>query len=260
MQQNQLKHQALKTRAHQLGQWSNLMALILVVGLLLTTMLLWRRFLRPIEQIRRAIVGHVQQRSFEFKLAVEDKGELKDLAIAQNQVLSEIADQFEFNRQIKAFSDLIRGCADTEQLGREVSQFLSRKLKVPYVVSYIFQDTKLTPIGRNQTEANAEVNLSIAQDCHATVVRNHQTLRISGSADGFKVILPECDLLLEEMIFFPLLIHKELVGILEIGAMRQLSEADFNWIETMSEDLAVSIQLTQNAQLQRQAELRVSNN
>lgn len=60
------------------------------------------------------------------------------------------------------------------------------------------------------------------------------------------------------MYFIPLIVNNDMVGVLELGSVRSLSDKEIDWLQEAQEDLAVGIQLTFNAELQMEAEQRVS--
>lgn len=234
------------------------MALILLITVTATTVLLWVRFLKPLDNIRSTIVSKVRDKEFEFQLDVNTQGELKDLAAAQNEVLGEIAERFEFTRRIKAFSDLIRGCADTKELGLQVSNFFSQRLELPYVAIYVLKSNSLHLVGGVGVD---EKTLEMDKDTvsfHRTIMLTKDFLRIRNSEDKFCLDLPTGKICLGEMYFIPLIVNNDMVGVLELGSVRSLSDKEIDWLQEAQEDLAVGIQLTFNAELQMEAEQRVS--
>ncbi|WP_429740025.1 response regulator [Enterovibrio makurazakiensis] len=230
--------------------------LILTVGL--STVLLWYRFLKPLDNIRRVIVSKVRDKQFEFKLDVESQGELKDLAAAQNEVLGEIAQRFEFSRQIKAFSDLIRGCSDTKDLGLQVANFYSQRLELPYVAIYVQRNEKLHLVGGVGTDETTKEMDVESVSFHRTIMLTKEFLRIRNEKDKFSLMLPAGELRLEEMYFMPLVVNNDMVGVLELGSTRSFTDQEIDWLLEAQEDLAVGIQLTINSELQLEAEKRVS--
>ncbi|WP_232312664.1 hybrid sensor histidine kinase/response regulator [Enterovibrio coralii] len=234
------------------------MAFALIITVATTTILLWYRFLKPLDNIRRNIVSKVRDKQFEFKLDVESQGELKDLAAAQNEVLAEIAERFEFSRQIKAFSDLIRGCSDTKDLGLQVANFFSQRLELPYVAIYVNRNDKLSLVGGVGIDEQTKVMEAETVSFHRTIMLTKEFLRIRNEDDKFTLSLPVGDLKLGEMYFIPLIVNNDMVGVLELGSVRSFSDKEIDWLTEIREDLAVGIQLTINAELQLEAEQRVS--
>ncbi len=234
------------------------MAILLVISLLTTTILLWRGFLKPLELMRKTIIGQVEKKQFEFKLDIKHQGELKDLAIAQNEVLSEIADQFEFNRRIKAFSDFIRGCDTSHQLAEQTANFLIRNLNLPYAALYLKRQNKITFVGGIGHDESIEEMETECQTYHATVMKTQSPLRVCGERKKFQLRLPTLSFDIEEMHFFPLSVNNEAVGILELGAVEKLTETQYEWLDAVLEDLAVNLQLTSNNELQVETERKVS--
>ncbi|MFS1877001.1 hybrid sensor histidine kinase/response regulator [Enterovibrio norvegicus] len=234
------------------------MAYLLIISVAATTILLWVRFLKPLDNIRSTIVSKVKDKQFEFKLDVESQGELKDLASAQNKVLEEIAERFEFSRQIKAFSDLIRGCANTRSLGIEVPTFFSQRFEIPYSAIYCVRNEKLHLIGGVGVDEQTKVMEAESVSFHRTIIRTKEFLRIRNQDEKFTLTLPAGLLKLEEMYFIPLFVNSEMVGVLELGSVRVLSDKEIDWLSEAQEDLAVGIQLTMNAELQVEAERRIS--
>ncbi|MDD1780386.1 response regulator [Enterovibrio sp. ZSDZ35] len=234
------------------------MAFALIITVVTTTILLWYRFLKPLDNIRSNIVSKVKDKEFEFKLDVESQGELKDLAAAQNEVLAEIAERFEFSRQIKAFSDLIRGCVDTKDLGEQVANFFSQQLELPYVAIYVNRNEKLTLVGGVGIDEQSKEMEASTVSFHRTIMLTKEFLRIRNEDEKFTLALPFGNLLLGEMYFIPLMVNSDMVGVLELGSVRTLSDKEIDWLTEIREDLAVGIQLTINAELQLEAEHRVS--
>lgn len=234
------------------------MVLLLIASVAMTTILLWVRFLKPLDNIRSTIVGKVKEKEFEFKLDVENQGELKDLAAAQNEVLAEIAEQFKFSRQIKAFSDLIRGCIEANDLGEQVAQFLSQRLCLPYVSIYVLEGDNLRLIGGIGIDEQIQTMKSNCVSFHRAVMKTKKFLRIQNEDDSFNLMLPSGSLQLKEMYFIPLIVNNDIVGIVELGSIRILSVKETDWLSQALDDLAVGIQLTMNAELQQIAERRIS--
>ncbi|WP_039849976.1 MULTISPECIES: response regulator [Grimontia] len=234
------------------------MAGMLLIAVLATTTLLWFRFLKPLDNIRSTIVSKVRDKEFEFKLDVDRQGELKDLAQAQNEVLREIAERFEFSRQVKAFSDLIRGCSGMEELGFQVANFFSQRLELPYAALYVVRNDSMNLVGGVGVDEQSEAMQKETVSFHRTILVTKETLRIRNDKDHFALTLPVGKLSLSEMYFIPLIVNNEMVGVLELGSVRLLSDKEIDWLNEVQEDLAVGIQLTINAELQMEAEQRVS--
>ncbi|WP_150137653.1 response regulator [Candidatus Enterovibrio escicola] len=234
------------------------MAILLIVSVLITTVLFWLRFLKPLDNIRNNIICKVRNKEFEFKLDVESQGELKDLAVVQNVVLQEISERFEFNRQIKVFSDLIRGCIDIKDLGDQVVNFFSQCLELPYAAIYVSSNETLRLVGRVGVDDKSEEMATENASFHRTIMRSKTFLRIRNHDDKFSITLPAGILKLEEMYFFPLNVNNDVVGVLELGSVRCLSDKEINWLAEVQADLAVGIQLTMNAELQLEADHRIS--
>ncbi|WP_198159464.1 response regulator [Grimontia marina] len=234
------------------------MAFLLLLAVLTTTTLLWYRFLKPLDNIRSTIVSKVRNKEFEFKLDVNKQGELKDLAHAQNEVLREIAERFEFSRQVKAFSDLIRGCSDMGELGFQVANFFSQRLELPYTALYVVRGDIMSLVGGVGVDEQSEDMQKETLSFHRTILVTKEVLIIRNDRDQFALTLPVGRLSLSEMYFIPLIVNNEMVGVLELGSVRLLSDKEHDWLNEVQEDLAVGIQLTRNAELQMEAEQRVS--
>ncbi|CZF81570.1 Signal transduction histidine-protein kinase BarA [Grimontia celer] len=249
---------ALKQQRANMDGITITMAFMLLIAVLTTTTLLWYRFLKPLDNIRSTIVNKVRNKEFEFKLDVNKQGELKDLAYAQNEVLREIAERFEFSRQVKAFSDLIRGCSGMGELGFQVANFFSQRLELPYVALYVVRGDNMSLVGGVGVDEQSEQMQKETVSFHRTILVTKEVLRIRNDKDQFALTLPVGRLSLSEMYFIPLIVNNEMVGVLELGSVRLLSDKEIDWLNEVQEDLAVGIQLTLNAELQMEAEQRVS--
>lgn len=254
---NQTLQQLQQERANMDGIAIS-MAFMLLIAVISTTVLLWFRFLKPLDNIRSTIVSKVRDKEFEFKLDIDNQGELKDLAQAQNEVLREIAERFELGRQVKAFADLIRGCSGMDELGDLVTNFLSKGLELPYVALYVVRGRTMTLVGGVGVDEKSDAMDKDTVSFHRAILTTRQFLRIRNDKGHFTLTLPVGELSLSEMYFIPLMVNNEMVGVLEVGAVRLLSDKEMDWLSEMQEDLAVGIQLTLNAEMQMEAEQRIS--
>ncbi|WP_223823287.1 hybrid sensor histidine kinase/response regulator [Candidatus Enterovibrio altilux] len=243
---------------HNMDRIAVSMAYLLIFTVAITTMLLWVQFLKPLDNIRRTIVSKVRNKEFEFKLDVDSQGELKDLATAQNKVLEEIAERFEFSRQIKVFSDLIRGCVDTKDLGNRIPIFFLQRFEIPYSAIYVLRNEKLHLVGGVGVDEQTKVMEAESVSFHRAIIESKEFLRIRNQNEQFSLTLPAGILKLAEMYFIPLCVNNDMVGVLELGSVRVLSDKEIDWLTEAQEDLAVGIQLTMNAELQIEAEHRIS--
>ena len=253
-----LKLDVLKNEKRNNNSLIFFMAFLLIISVAMTTILLWVRFLKPLDNIRRTIVSKVKEKEFEFKLDVQNQGELKDLAAAQNTVLAEIAEQFESNRQLKTFSDLIRGCIDTQVLGEKTVNFFSQKFGLPYVSLYVLKNDELKLVGGVGVDEQMTSMKASLVSFHRTIIKTREMLRIKNDGETFNLQLPAGSLQLKEIHFIPLKINNDIVGVLELGSIRLLSDKEIDWLLQAQKDLGVGIQLTNNAELQQIAERRIS--
>lgn len=232
------------------------MAFIIILIVIKTTTLLWTHILKPIDNIKRILNRKIKDKEFEFRITLDNQGELEDLVKAQNKILNNISDKFEFNRQIKSFCDLIKSCSEIKILAKEVSMFISATFDFPYTAMYTKKNNTFILISSVGIDENKIDDSSF--HFHQSIIKTKQPLKITNEDDEFNLFQAVKLLQLSEIHFIPLFVNNEIVGILEIGSIKKLNGQEINWLSQIKEELAISIQSTTNIELQQKVEIKIA--
>ncbi|MBE0368213.1 hybrid sensor histidine kinase/response regulator [Pseudoalteromonas aurantia] len=238
-------------------QLQKLMSIILIVSIALSFYLLWKMYINPVSKMQKKVVSHVEEDDYDFRLDTQTQGELANFSRAMNTLLHNISKQLQFNTIMKDFGLALRGKNSAKELGEELMQFLGRRLSVPLLGLYVFNDSKLFRVAGTGYCKKSPTYYDNYDSIHFHVLSSKQTYSMSLQESQYAIELNGESLYLSELYYFPLMVSNECVGLLELGSLKPVSEKDFEWVESVIQDLAISLQLTQNIELQRSTEKKV---
>ncbi|MCF2859971.1 response regulator [Pseudoalteromonas sp. SMS1] len=236
----------------------NIFNLVLLVNIALSFYLLWRLYINPVASIQKQVVTNVEQGNYNFTLDESVKGDLSDLSKSMNKLLSDLSEQLEFNTIMKDFGLALRGKKNPHELGEELLQFLEQRLSVPLLGLYVFEEQKvLNRVAGTGYSSSAAKTYSNYDSIHFHVLSTQKPYSMKFEKDQYAIELNGEKLSICELYYFPLVVSNDSIGLLELGSLVALTDQDYKWIKSVINDLAVSLQLTQNIDLQSKAEKRI---
>ncbi|KZN38074.1 histidine kinase [Pseudoalteromonas luteoviolacea CPMOR-2] len=236
----------------------NIFNLVLLVNIALSFYLLWRLYINPVASIQKQVVTNVEQGNYNFTLDESVKGDLSDLSKSMNKLLGDLSEQLEFNTIMKDFGLALRGKKNPHELGEELLQFLEQRLSVPLLGLYVFEEQKvLNRVAGTGYSSSAARTYSNYDSIHFHVLSTQKPYSMKFEKDQYAIELNGEKLSICELYYFPLVVSNDSIGLLELGSLVALTDQDYKWIKSVINDLAVSLQLTQNIDLQSKAEKRI---
>ncbi|KZN30492.1 histidine kinase [Pseudoalteromonas luteoviolacea S2607] len=236
----------------------NIFNIVLLVNIALSFYLLWRLYINPVASIQKQVVSNVEQGNYNFTLDESVKGDLSDLSKSMNKLLGDLSEQLEFNTIMKDFGLALRGKKNPHELGEELLQFLEQRLSVPLLGLYVFEEQKvLNRVAGTGYSCNSAKTYSNYDSIHFHVLSTQKPYSMKFEKDQYAIELNGEKLSICELYYFPLVVSNDSIGLLELGSLVALTDQDYKWIKSVINDLAVSLQLTQNIDLQSKAEKRI---
>ncbi len=255
----------LNNQMHQLKEdyevvhFANTVLIILLVSnILISFYLLWSLYIKPVATIQKQVVQNVKEKNLNFKLNESVRGELSVFTKSMNFLLENISEQLHFNTIMKDFGMALRGKKDPKALGEELLQFLEKRLPIPLMGLYVIENSSvLSRVAGTGYCASAPKKYNNRDCIHFHVVETKKPYRLRFGEHQYSIDLNGERLEINEMHYFPLLVGQQSIGLLELGCLESINSSDYKWVKSVIHDLAISLQLTQNIELQAKAEKRV---
>ncbi|WP_161569535.1 ATP-binding protein [Veronia nyctiphanis] len=230
---------------------------LLFLCIVMSAIVLWTFFFRPVTNIQNAILKRTEGDEFEVKLEPSEQGALKDLADAQNKLLLELHRRFEFSQTLKHFSDKIRGISETQTISEEICHYLSHHFSLPLVNVFVCDNGR--PICRASIGGQGNLpQLDEMPPLYKRVLQSQTIMRLRNDDRQFRIGLGSGELELHELIMLPLCVSEEPVGMIEMASIRSLTDSEIEWIEAVKDDMAIALQLAIAAEKHKEADKRTS--
>ena len=229
----------------------------LITATVMSFLLLWRLYISPLSKLSQTVVEKVENKDFSFTLTQKAYGDLQYFIDSLNVVFHHISEQLSNNTLVKDFNIVLRNNESTSLLCDRVTHFLMRHLPVEIVGIYIYENGALNRISGTGYGENQNVVISDESSTLIGVTRSREPMIIKDLDGAFVVPYNGGQLSINEMYYLPLVVKEEVIAVMEIGVVRQLGMVHFNWLNRMLNDLSISIQLSRNLELQRNAEQKV---
>ncbi len=230
---------------------------ILLLSIAVSFLLLWRLYISPLSQLLSTVVGQVKRKDYAFTITQTAYAELQKFIDSLNVVFHHISEQLSHNTLVKDFNIVLRTSQSTQALAREVTQFLLHQFPVQQIGIYIHQDDELTRIaGVGFGEGSANV-IRDDSSTEMSVLLSGEPYSMKSLKGKYAMQVNGASLELNEIYYFPLCVNGKPVALLELGTVDVLTPQQYQWLIQMLDDLSVSIQLSQNVELQRKAEKKV---
>lgn len=238
---------------------NTVLIVLLVSNIIISFYLLWSLYIKPVATIQKQVVQNVKEKNLNFKLNESVRGELSIFTKSMNFLLENISEQLNFNTIMKDFGMALRGKKDPKALGEELLQFLEKRLPIPLMGLYVIENNSvLTRVAGTGYCASAPKKYNNKDCIHFHVVETKKPYRLRFGEHQYSIDLNGERLEIDEMHYFPLLVGQQSIGLLELGCLESINSSDYKWVKSVIHDLAISLQLTQNIELQAKAEKRVS--
>ncbi|MCS0350559.1 response regulator [Vibrio ordalii] len=239
-------------------EWISLvLVLTLLSVIIISFILLWRLYINPLSQLLQTVVTQVKREDYAFTITQTAYAELQHFIDSLNVVFHHIAEQLSQNTLLKDFNIILRKNDSTDRLCNEVTQFLLHQFPLEMVGMYIYQEgvlKRVAGVGYGENSARQYTDPSSTQ----------LSVLLSGQPYAMKALDGNCHiefnggkLAINEVYYLPLHVNQYPVALLELGTIGSLSSLQFQWLSQMLDDLSVSIQLSQNVEIQRRAEQKV---
>ncbi|BCL73561.1 hybrid sensor histidine kinase/response regulator [Vibrio nigripulchritudo] len=229
----------------------------LITAIVVSFFLLWRLYISPLSKLSQTVVEKVENKDFSFTLTQNAYGDLQYFIDSLNVVFHHISEQLSNNTLVKDFNIVLRNNESTSLLCDRVTHFLMQHFPVEMVGIYIFENEALTRISGVGYGESQNVVISDESSTLMGVTRSKESMVIKELDGAFVVPYNGGQLSLNEMYYLPLVVKEKVIAVMEIGVVRQLGDIHFNWLNRMLSDLSISIQLSRNLELQRNAEQKV---
>ncbi len=230
---------------------------VLIFSIILSFVLLWRLYIKPLTLLQNTVVEQVKNKDFDFTIKHKAYAELQQFIQSLNTVFHHISLQLNQNTLVKDFNIILRTSQSITELGHEVGQFLLRRFPIHQVSLYLYQDNKLVRVGGSGNDAENPTNITDTTTTQMSVLLSGKPYSMKSLGDKYTAKVGHGLLKLNEIYFFPLCVNDKPIGLLELATSKNLSETQYQWLVQILDDLAVSVQLTQNIEFQRQAEQKV---
>ncbi|WP_159654331.1 hybrid sensor histidine kinase/response regulator [Vibrio atypicus] len=230
---------------------------VLLSSIAISFILLWQLYISPLSRLLNTVVTQVKDQDYAFTITQKAYAELQKFIDSLNVVFHHISEQLNHNTLVKDFNIVLRTSQSTQVLCREVTQFLLRQFPLQMIAIYIYQDGQLKRIsGAGFSESTNDV-IRDPSSTEMGVLLSCQPYNMSNLSGKYSLLINGASLELNEIYYFPLCVNGQPVALLELGTTETLSPQQYKWLTQMLDDLSVSIQLSQNVELQRKAEQKV---
>ncbi|EOK5724349.1 response regulator [Vibrio vulnificus] len=230
---------------------------ILLASIVVSFTLLWRLYISPLSKLLRTVVNQVKAQDYAFTITQTAYAELQKFIDSLNVVFHHISEQLSQNTLVKDFNIVLRTSQSTQSLCHEVTQFLLHQFPVQQVSIAIYRDDKLIRIAGAGYDDTISREISDQSSTQLSVLLSDKPYSMKSLQGKYTTHVNGGVLELNEIYYFPLCVNKQPVALLEIGTIDTLTPLQYQWLSQMLDDLSVSIQLSQNVELQRKAEQKV---
>ncbi len=230
---------------------------ILFASIVISFALLWNIYINPLSQLLQTVVHQVKMHDYDFTISQKAHAELRRFIDSLNVVFHHISEQLHRNTLIKDFNIVLRTQQSTHALCLEVTQFLLQHFPIHQAGISIYQEGKLLRIAGAGYDASAPKIIDDLNSTQLSVLLSGKPYSMKGLEGKYSILVNGGKLWLNELYYFPLIVNKQAVALLEIGSASTLSDGDLLCLHQMLDDLSVSVQLTQNIEIQRKAEQRI---
>ncbi|MCO7187360.1 MULTISPECIES: PAS domain-containing hybrid sensor histidine kinase/response regulator [unclassified Pseudoalteromonas] len=238
-------------RLNQLAIWG-----IILLGLATLLGMWWCNFrlFDPLKRLYQSLHNANQSGNAQLHLPEQLGEELSSLANVVGQIYDKLHNRVEIAKLREMFNQGIRHSRDPDELRRFALEFFATYYAAPSVAICDTSDKVLTPLQTIGCPPCLD-NLSIqfTQLCR-TLTR--QSL-VSGDA-AFDLKAGAVAISIKSAALYPLLVNNQLKGALYIASIDKFDSEQQNSIQQLCEDLAIQIQLCENAQQQLAAETALS--
>lgn len=230
---------------------------ILMASIALSFALLWHLYISPVSQLLKTVVHQVKEKDYAFTITQKAYAELQHFIDSLNVVFHHITEQLNQNTLFKDFNIVLRTSQSTIELCQEVTQFLLHQFPIQQIGLSLYRDNQLVRVAGAGYEGSVDNNISDTSSTELSVLLSGKPYSMKSLAGKYTMPVSGGCLELNELYYFPLCVNGQPVALLEVGTINSLNHVQYQWLTQMLDDLAVSIQLSQNMELQRKAEQKV---
>ncbi|KOO08845.1 PAS domain-containing hybrid sensor histidine kinase/response regulator [Vibrio hepatarius] len=234
-----------------------LLMVILIASIVLSFALLWHLYINPLSTLLKKVVHQVREKDYAFTITQKAYAELQHFIDSLNVVFHHITEQLYQNTLFKDFNIVLRTSQSTLNLCQEVTQFLLHQFPVQQVGLSLYRDNQLVRIAGAGHTGDQTQHISDACSTELSVLLSGKPYCMKSLAGKYTMPVSGGTLELNELYYFPLCVNDQPIALLEVGTISGLTDTHYQWLSQMLDDLAVSIQLSQNVELQRKAEQKV---
>lgn len=230
---------------------------ILLASIALSFALLWHLYISPVSRLLKTVVHQVKEKNYAFTITQKAYAELQHFIDSLNVVFHHITEQLNQNTLFKDFNIVLRTSQSTLDLCQEVTQFLLHQFPIQQIGLSLYRDNQLVRVAGAGYDGTQASHISDTSSTELSVLLSGKPYSMTALAGKYTMPVSGGSLELNELYYFPLCVNEQPVALLEVGTISELNEIQYRWLTQMLDDLAVSIQLSQNIELQRKAEQKV---
>lgn len=237
------------------------MVILLVVAMLISilmTLILVRNIIQPIKQLESAVTK-IARGDESILLPIKSRDEIGNLARSFNLMTKSIreakaATQHEnwFKTGQNELNIKMRGDQDIQSLAKNIIQYLAKYLEAQIGALYLYneQESHLKMISGYAFTRRKSLNntIKIGEGIVGQAAYEKQTITVSNIPSDYILIssslgeMPPVNILVA-----PFLYEGKLIGIIELGATRHFSDIEIDFINTITENIAIGFYSAQSS-------------
>ncbi|RZM77598.1 histidine kinase [Pseudoalteromonas rubra] len=229
---------------------------LLLLGMAASVALWWcnLRLFEPLKRLQNALHEANQTGNTQLQLPDQLGAELSGLANVVGQIYDKLHNRVEIAKLREMFNQGIRHSRDPDELRRFALEFFATYYAAPSVAICCTDNDALTPIQTIGCPPCLD-KLSIQY----TQLRRTLTRQCLASKDAtFELKAGAVTIAIKSAALYPLIVNNQLKGALYIASVDRFNSEQQTSIQQLCEDLAIQIQLCENAQQQLAAETALS--
>jgi len=234
-------------------QSSTAIIILIIVGLILGiifSIVLSRAIALPIIKIQNSTL-EISKGNLETTVDINSNDELGVLAVAFNKMCETLKAQTKINservwvsRGIENIGEILRSNKSIDELARQLCSCLAKILDIQIASMYKLENDKLVLVGSYAFNKRKKLNniIEIGEGIVGQSVIEKEPLSITGVPEDYMRINSSLgDSVPTNIIIQPFIYNNEVVGAIELGSIKELSDMKFEFLKDISESIAITI-------------------
>jgi putative methionine-R-sulfoxide reductase with GAF domain len=215
---------------------------------------------QELRAIQNTLEDRVVRRTQALEASRQEAESARQRAEEANRALGiqmwQIAGQSQLN-------EILRGDPDLASLANGVTSFMCRYLELPVGAFYLRRDRRLHLLGGFAMPPNLPAAFDLGEGLLGQAALEKRIAVVAQPAgDPLKVAIIATEIAPTHVIFVPLVLAENILGVIEMGAFEPFAERSVQFLERVAESIAVAVQSAQTRahlnelleEIQRQAE------